>query len=67
MKAYYTATEKILEDRLELLVKLLSNRSKMCLNRKLMYLDKEIKRESINKIILFLYDLGEYTRKELHP
>ena len=43
MKAYYTATEKILEDRLGLLVKLLSNRSKMCLNRNLKHLDKETK------------------------
>ena len=67
MKAYYTATEKILEDRLGLLVKLLSNRSKMCLNRNLKHLDKETKKESINKVILFLYDVGEYTRKELHP
>ena len=67
MKAYYTATEKILEDSLGLLVKLLSNRSKMCLNRNLKHLDKETKKESINKVILFLYDVGEYTRKELHP
>ena len=57
MKAYYTATEKILEDRLGLLVKLLSNRSKMCLNRNLKHLDKETKKESINKVILFLYDV----------
>ena len=39
----------------------------MLLNKNLKYLDRETKENSINKVLMLLHEVAEYTRKELHP
>ena len=39
----------------------------MLLNKNLKYLDRETKEDSINKVLMLLHEVADYTRNELHP
>ena len=60
----YDMTEK---EKYKDLVTILYNRSKVLLNKNLKYLDRETKEDSINKVLMLLHEVADYTRNELHP
>lgn len=57
----------MLKEKYKDLVTILYNRSKVLLNKNLKYLDRETKEDSINKVLMLLHEVADYTRNELHP
>tara|TARA_R100001594_G_scaffold60833_1_gene94784 strand:- start:293 stop:586 length:294 start_codon:yes stop_codon:yes gene_type:complete len=59
--------ESELESKLRRLLHTLSVRKKVCKYNKLKYLDRDLKEDSINKVLALLHETADYTIKELHP
>jgi len=59
--------ESELESKLRRLLHTLSVRKKICKYKKLKYLDRDLKEDSINKVLALLHETADYTIKELHP
>ena len=57
----------MLEHKLKDLLNLLEIRKKTSKYKKLKFLDKELKEDSINKVLMLLHQTADYTHKELHP
>ena len=59
--------ESELESKLRRLLHTLSVRKKVCKYNKLKYLDRDLKEDSINKVLALLHETADYTIEYLHP
>jgi hypothetical protein len=59
--------ESELEGKLRRLLHTLSVRKKVCKYNKLKYLDRDLKEDSINKVLALLHETADYTIEYLHP
>lgn len=59
--------ESELESKLRRLLHTLSVRKKVCKYNKLKYLDRDLKEDSINKVLALLHETADYTIEHLHP